>query len=92
MRKSVRTLLVGNERGVHGRVATALAEIALRHQVRLVIVGADGTERADCASILDVLALALVQGTAVRIEAEGMLADKALEAVEYLLTAKDDPQ
>ena len=92
MNKSVRTLLVGNERGVHGRVATALAEIALRHQVRLVIVGVDGTERADCSSILDVLALALVQGTPVRIEAEGMHVEEALEAVEHLLTAKEDPQ
>lgn len=90
MNRGVRTLVVGNERGVHGRVATALAEIAVRHQVRLVID--KGTECADCSSILDVLALALVQGTRLRVEAEGMHAEEALQAVEQLLTAKDDPQ
>lgn len=90
MNRGVRTLVVGNERGVHGRVATALAEIAVRHQVRLVIN--KGTESADCSSILDVLALALVQGTCLRVEAEGMHAEEALQAVEQLLIAKDDPQ
>lgn len=89
MNQGARTLIVGNERGIHGRVATALAEIASRHQVRLVID--KETERADCSSILDVLALALVQGTRLRVEAEGMQVEEALQAVERLLTAKDDP-
>ena len=90
MNRGARTLIVGNERGVHGRVATALAEIAERHQVRLLI--AQETESVDCASILDVLALALVQGTELRVEAEGFGAEEALQAVERLLTAKEDPQ
>lgn len=90
MIRCARTLIVGNERGVHGRVATALAEIAGHHQVRLFIE--KGTECADCFSILDVLALALVQGTELRVEAEGIDAEEALQAVERLLTAKDDPQ
>lgn len=90
MSRGARTLIVGNERGVHGRVATALAEIAVRHQVQLFID--KGTECADCSSILDVLALALVQGTQLRVEAEGIRAEEALQAVERLLTAKDDPQ
>lgn len=90
MTRKARTLIVGNERGVHGRVATALAEIAERHQVRLSIN--KGTEGADCSSILDVLALALVQGTQLQVEAEGFQAEEALQAVERLLTAKEDPQ
>lgn len=90
MSRGARTLIVGNERGVHGRVATALAEIAVRYQVRLFIE--KGKECADCSSILDVLALALVQGTQLRVEAEGVRAEEALQDVERLLTAKDDPQ
>lgn len=90
MKPAICTLIVGNERGIHGRVATALAEIAARYRVRLEIIK-DG-DRADCASILDVLALALVQGTPLRVQAEGELAEVALQAVEQLLTALDDPQ
>lgn len=89
MNRGARTLVVANERGVHGRVATALAEIAARHQVRLVII--KSAECADCSSILDVLALGLVQGTRLRVEAEGMRAEEALQAVEKLFTAQDDP-
>lgn len=89
MKRSERTLIVANERGIHGRVATALAEIASRHQVHLVINRE--TECADCSSILDVLALALVQGTQLRVEAEGQRAEEAMQDVEQLLTDKDDP-
>ena len=49
------------------------------------------TECADCSSILDVLSLALVQGTQLRVEAEGLWAEEAMQDVEQLLTDKDDP-
>lgn len=90
MKRSTRTLIVGNVRGIHGRVATALAEIAATYQVTLVLCR--GEEHADCSSILDVLALALVWGTEVRVEVEGARAEAALRAVAQLLTAEDDPQ
>ena len=54
-------VVVGNARGVHGRVATRLAEIAANNKVRLTL-----RRNGDCidsAAILEVLALALVQGT-----------------------------
>ena len=83
------TLRVGNDRGVHGRVATRLAEIALEHGVALRI-DRDG-EGADCASILDVLALALACGDTVRLEAAGERAEAALAAAAGVLARRDDP-
>ncbi len=62
-------LQVGNCRGVHGRVATRLAEIASQYDVCLRVYYND--EVADCSSILDVLAMALVQGTDIELEVEG---------------------
>jgi len=82
-------LIVGNERGVHGRVATRLAEIAAGHGVVLRI--RRGEEMAECSSILDVLALALGQGTAITLLAEGAQAEAALTAAATLITAQDDP-
>ena len=49
MNRVAASLQVNNDRGVHGRVATRLAEIALEHGVALRI-DRDG-EGADCASI-----------------------------------------
>ena len=83
------TLRVGNDRGVHGRVATRLAEIAREHNASLRI-DRDG-EQADCASILEVLALALACGDTVHLEAAGEQAEAALAAAHLVLTRRDDP-
>lgn len=82
-------LIVGNERGVHGRVATRLAEIAADYEVVLQI--SKGDETADCSSILDVLAMALVQGTEIGLHAEGEQSTAALSAAADLVTGQDDP-
>ena len=81
-------VFVGNTRGVHGRAATRLAEIASEQRVRLTLTR-DG-ETVDCASILDVLALALVHGTLVTLRAEGERAATALAAAGEVLTGQDD--
>jgi phosphotransferase system HPr (HPr) family protein len=82
-------LIVGNERGVHGRVATRLAEIARAHKVTLQIIGKN--EIVDCSSVLDVLALALVQGTPVVLEVRGEQAATALATAAAVITNRDDP-
>ena len=82
------TVIVGNTRGVHGRVATRLAEIAANYQVCLTLTR--DAETVDCASILDVLALALVQGTAITLRAEGEQAGAALAVAREVLTGQDD--
>lgn len=82
-------LIVGNKRGVHGRVATRLAEIASDYAVRVQI--RRGEQWIDGSSILDVLALALVEGTEIELAVAGERAGEALIAATSLLTAQDDP-
>jgi len=84
------SVIVGNERGIHSRIATRLAEIAAHHEVHLTI--SNDRETADCTMILDVLALGLVQGDRLQVLVEGKSASEAMQAVEQLLTAKEDPQ
>ncbi|NOQ46080.1 MAG: HPr family phosphocarrier protein [Desulfobulbaceae bacterium] len=80
---------VNNPRGIHGRVATRLAEIATGHDVQLYIHGARTC--VDCTSILDVLSLALVHGSRVTVRAKGTEADRAMSDVEQLFERSDDP-
>ena len=80
-------LVVGKVHGVHGRVATQLAEIAAAHRVHLAI--SQGEDAVCCRSILDILALA--QGTPVCVLVEGAEAEAALKSVVQLLTTRDDP-
>ena len=81
-------LIVGGARGVHGRVATRLAEVASKYGVTLLI--RRGHEVVDCSSILDVLALALTMGSEVCLTAEGDQAKDAIVAAVQLLTGEDD--
>jgi len=82
-------LAVANQRGVHGRVATRLAEIAAEYGVRLQIIR--GEETVECSSILDVLALALVQGTEISLCAHGEKAKEALQAARAVIASQDEP-
>lgn len=82
-------LVVGNKRGVHGRVATRLAEIASDYAVQVRI--RRGEQWVDGSSILDVLALALVEGTEIQLAVAGERAGEALAAATSLLAAQDDP-
>jgi len=90
MRQCSKSVIVGNERGIHSRIATRLAEIVACHKVHLTI--SNDREIADCAMILDVLALGLVQGDKLQVLVQGESAKEAMQAVEQLLTAKEDPQ
>jgi phosphocarrier protein HPr len=83
-----RDLIVGNEKGIHSRVATRLAGISAEFGVILQI--SKGEEIVDCSSILDVLALALVQGTVIGLHAGGEKAGAALLAAQTVVTLQDD--
>ncbi len=68
--------------GVHGRVAVQLAEIAEENSVELYI--ASGGRQVSCSSILELLGLALVQGTGISVRVKGDRAEEALQAVRQL--------
>jgi phosphotransferase system HPr (HPr) family protein len=89
MKQCSRIVVVGNERGIHSRIATRLAAIATDCAVQLEL--SNGRETADCSMILDVLALGVVQGERLHIRAAGRQAQQALAAVEHLLAAEEDP-
>jgi phosphocarrier protein HPr len=88
MKRVQQELIVGGTRGVHGRVATRLAEVAARYGVTLLI--RRGDEVVDCSSILDVLALALSMGAEVCLTAEGDQAKDAMMAAVQLLITEDE--
>lgn len=78
---------VQNHCGVHGRVATRLAEIAISTDVELELIK-DG-QHVDCRSILEVLALALTRGIHVEVRVKGQEAEVALTAVRRLLRGEN---
>jgi len=86
--RAEKVVRIGNEWGIHSRVAARLAGIAASHGVRLFLCH-DGEEVA-CDSILDVLALALTRGTTVGLLAEGARAESALAAAAAMINAQDD--
>lgn len=89
MNQPQRVLQVGNERGIHSRVATRLAEIARKYDVVLSIHREE--ESVDCSSILDVLAMGLSHQTEILVTAQGQRSTTALEAAVRVLTARHDP-
>ncbi len=73
--------------GVHGRVAVQLAEIAEDKNVELLI--SSGGRQVSCNSILELLGLALIQGTRISVRAEGERAEDALQAVRKLIMSEE---
>ena len=89
MKVCEKKIMVQVERGVHGRVATRLAQIAQKHDVQLFIL--DDDQEIDCSSVLDVLSMAFVYGTEVKFRVQGKSANKAIAAVEKLFTTREEP-
>lgn len=81
--KICRTVIVSNEQGLHARPADLLVKLANRFESKIELVKDD--ERVDGKSILSVLTLAAVQGTALCIEADGHDAQAALDALCTLI-------
>lgn len=83
------TLTVHNLRGIHGRIATKLAKIARQPNVRLFLVTQEN-ETIDCLSILDILSMAFVHGSEVRVRAEGKGAVESMAAVRKLFNRNNE--
>jgi phosphocarrier protein len=78
----VRDIRIVNELGMHARVAAKIAKIAqgAKHRVWL----AKGGDRADAASVIDLLTLECPQGTAVSVIIEDAQDADILEAIAEL--------
>ena len=82
-------ITVNVHHGVHGRVATKLAQIAQEHEVSLYILRDD--EELDCTSVLDILSMGFACGTCVRFRVQGDNAGQAIADIENLLSTNIEP-
>lgn len=85
-----RTVIVRGPLGLHMRVAQQIVQAALRFHATLTI--RSGAILADSRSILSILVLGAVQGTALELNASGIDAAAAIQEIALLIDAKcDDP-
>ncbi|WP_084156439.1 HPr family phosphocarrier protein [Desulforegula conservatrix] len=61
-----RTFLVHNKLGLHARPAASIAKLAQQAKSDIWLI--KGDEKADAASIIDILTLACTQGTTIKVE------------------------
>lgn len=76
-------VVVPNAQGLHLRPATEFAKVALASGCKVRVEVADGS--ADGASVLELAMLGVVQGTRLRISAEGSGADGVVQALVDLV-------
>jgi len=81
---------VTNPNGVHCRVAERLIKVIDEHAATVQII--DQVQPIDCTSILELLSLALVQGSRVQFTAQGPDADQVAAAVEQVLSEPEPRQ
>lgn len=81
--KASATVLVTNPQGIHARPADMFVKLAIQFQ-STIDVFKDGN-RVDGKSILDMLTLAAIAGSELRIEATGPDAQQALDALTELV-------
>jgi phosphocarrier protein HPr len=81
--RATRTIVVNNPQGLHARPAELFATLAMQFDATIEVVKDD--QRADAKSILNILTLAVVAGTELKLEAVGSDAEAALDALVRLV-------
>lgn len=78
-----REIVIGHRLGLHARASARLVQLAGKFLSTISIsrVDRDGSSEADARSILGILLLAAGQGTTVRIRAEGVDEQEAVDAI-----------
>jgi phosphotransferase system HPr (HPr) family protein len=88
-----RRLQVTSRLGLHARAAANLVRVASQFQSSLTLQRLDGNAEADAKSILSILSLAASRGTDLKIIANGVDEEEALDAVVGLFSrAFDEPE
>jgi phosphocarrier protein HPr len=85
----VREVTLANPSGLHARPCHSL--VVLAGEFESCIHLEHGGRKADAASILSLMTLGAVQGSVIRIEAEGPDAEKAADAVCALIENVGEP-
>jgi phosphotransferase system HPr (HPr) family protein len=84
--KVCRTAVVNHRLGIHMRPASLIVGMAKKFQAKIEIVR--DNQRVDSRSILDLLTLAVEQGSEVQIEAVGPDAEEAVTALAELIASE----
>jgi len=81
--KVTRTFVIINELGLHARAAAAFVKTASRFKSQIRVY--KNSTVVDGKSIMGVLMLAAAKGSVIKIEAEGIDAEKAIEELGQLI-------
>lgn len=81
-----RQITICNKLGLHARPAMQFVDVA--NQYRSHIRVWKGDQCVDGKSIMHMMMLAATEGTGLRVEADGEDAQKALDALEYLVNSR----
>lgn len=81
-----RQVVVGNQHGLHARPAGKLAQIAQGFKSSISIIHEE--QEVDAKSILDILTLAVGEGSALKLRAVGADAAEALDRIEELFVKR----
>jgi phosphocarrier protein HPr len=79
-----RKIFISNESGLHARPVSVLVRCAMRFKSEITIV-ANG-KRCSAVSIMDIMTADIRKGAEISVTAEGVDADKALDAIEKCLS------
>jgi len=79
-----RKFLISNESGLHARPVSDLVRCAMRFKSEITIL-ANG-KRCSAVSIMDIMTADIRKGAEISVTAEGVDADKALDAIERCLS------
>ena len=79
-----RQILISNESGLHARPVSELVRCAMRFKSEITIV-ANG-KKCSAVSIMDIMTADIRKGAEISVTAEGVDADKALDAIEKCLS------
>ena len=82
-----RDVVIGHRLGLHARAAAKLVQLSARFQSNIVLLRPDGKTagEADARSILSILFLSAAYGSTVKVRADGVDEDEAVNSIcEYL--------
>jgi phosphotransferase system HPr (HPr) family protein len=89
MPTATKDVIVSNERGFHARPAMQFADVANQFQSKIALFkGGEEPGQADGKSVMELIILAAVPGTPLRIEADGADADAAVAKLAALFETK----
>ena len=81
-------LTISNRLGLHARPAMMLAETAMRFESEITVQRMDQNKAVDAKSIMQLMMLAAVCGTELKVEANGSDASDSIAAIKELVESR----